>query len=460
MSTFESKISDIFDENPRLARRIPAVIRKIFHESESKFKQRLKKEPEEDRQAHLMRLFDILFIDFYFDELDDRFLSWVIDHYAERFSESELEEMRTESVSYLDFYEVQKVFPGDGCLIKSLFTNNEGFLKDVSSSFNMVKWDIVLSRCYLLHGNYYATGSLVLFKPSDKRYITNRIKKAWLGDDGFPGNQDYADFAKNHWDSFYQIEREIWEKAQNKKIYTKYGEVHLCEVRFQVKNLQAVLRTIDFLDEFNFIETKTRRDTVRKKNVVRYQFDWFTLGIEEELEQIRTGQIDDGIIITTAQLDIDGNQTGIDVIGNFFIDQFLCRLETRSLELAEFAVRHFTGLFGDALVFKRIIKIKSGANLKKEAKKRQKETGNVNQQQEHSEFRQKVEKDIYMKLLDEKIPLLNNMSPREARKDPAGFPLLIDWLKDMENQFERDRKTGQKSFLFQLIKKELNIDLE
>jgi len=56
--------------------------------------------------------------------------------------------------------------------------------------------------------------------------------------------------------------------------------------------------------------------------------------------------------------------------------------------------------------------------------------------------------------------LLNNMSPREARKDPAGFPLLIDWLKEMENQFERNRKTGQISFPFQLIKKELNIDLE
>jgi len=460
MATFESKVSVIFDENPRLARRIPAVIRKIFHESESKFKQRLKNESDEHRQSLMMRLFDILFIDFYFDDLNDRFLSWVIGHHAERFSESELEEMRAESESYLDFYEVQQVFPGDGCLIKSLFTNNEGFLKDVSSSFNLVKWDIILSRCYLFRRDYYATGSLVRFRPSDKKYIINRIKEARLEDDDLTGNQDYGDFAKNHWEIFCQIEREIRERAQNKKFYTKYGEVHLCEVRFQVKNLQAVLRTIDSLDEFNFIETKTRRDTVKKKNVVRYQFDWFTLGIEEELEQIRTGQIDDGIIITTAQLDIDGNQTGIDVIGNFFIDQFLCRLETRSQELAEFAVRHFAGLFGDALIFKRIIKIKSSTNLIKEAKKMQKETGNANQQQENSEFRQKVEKDIYMKLLDEKIPLLNNMSPREARKDPAGFSLLIDWLKDMENRFERDRKTGQKSFLFQLIKKELNIDLE
>jgi len=459
MATFESKVSDIFDENPRLARKIPIVIRKIFQESESKFKQRLKNATEESQQSLMMRLFDILFIDFYFNELDDRFLSWVIDNYAERFSESELEEMRTQSESYLDFYEVQQVFPGDGSIIKSIFTDNEGFLKDVSSSFNLVKWDIILSRCYFFHSNYYASGSLIRFRPFDRKYIINRIKKAREEDVDLTGNQDYEDFAKNHWELFCQIEREIRKKAINKKFYTKYGELHLCEVRFHVKNFQAVLRTINSLDEFNFIETKTRRDTVRKKNVVRYQFDWFSLGIEEELEQIKTANLDDGIMLNTAQLDIDGNQTGIDVIGKLFVDQFLYRLETRSLELAEFAVRHFARLFGDALVFKRITKIKSSAVLKKGVEKRREETSDANQQREKSELRQKVAKDIYMQMLDDKIPVLNNMTPREARKDPAVLPLLVDWLKDMENQFEQDRKKGEQVVPFDIIKKELNIDL-
>jgi len=460
MASFESKVSDIFDENPKLARKIPTVIRRIFNEPESKFKKRLKNSSEENQQSLMMRLFDILFIDFFFDELGDRFLNWVINHHADRFNKTELEEMRAESDSYLDFYEVQKVFPGDGCLIKSLFTKNEGFLKDVSSSINLVKWDIVLSRCFLLHGKYYATGSLVRFRPSDKKYIISRIDETRRGEDDLSKKVDFAAFAKDNWELFCQIEREIREREQNKKIYTKYGEVYLCEVRFQVKNLQTVLRTIESLDEFNFIETKTRRDTVRKKNIIRYQFDWFSLGIEEELEQIRIGEVENGLMLNTTQLDIEGNQTGIDVIGNLFVDQFLFRLETRSIELAEFAVRHFTGIFGDALVFKRIIKIKSSADLQKEVEKSREETSDANQQREKSKLRQKVEKDIYMQMLDEKIPALNNMTPREARKDPAGLPLLIDWLKDMENQFEHDRKTGQKSFPFQLVKKELNVDLE
>lgn len=157
MATFESKVSEIFSENPRLARKIPIVIRKIFNESEIKFKQRLKKETEDVAQIHLMQLFDILYIDFYFDQLSDYFLSWVIDNHAERFTATELDEMHAQSVSYLDFYEVQNVIPGQGSYIKSLFTQNEGFLKDVSSSSKLVKWDIFLSRCYFFQDVYYVT---------------------------------------------------------------------------------------------------------------------------------------------------------------------------------------------------------------------------------------------------------------------------------------------------------------
>lgn len=227
-----------------------------------------------------------------------------------------------------------------------------------------------------------------------------------------------------------------------------------------MRDLKAVLEKTDSFAEFNFIETKTRRDTVRKKNVVRYQYDWFTLGIEEELEQIRTDNIENGLMLNTSQLDTEGNQTGIDVIGNLFVDQFLCRLDTRSLELAEFAVLHFTRLFGDALVFKRITKIKSIIDLKQEVGEEPKETPYADQQRGESELLQKVEENFYMKLLDEKIPALNNMTPREARKNLVGLPLLIDWLKGMENQFEQDRKTGKTTVILDIIKKELNIDLE
>ncbi len=176
MATFESKVSAIFDENPRLARKIPVVIRQLFFESESEFKRRLKTESADIAQTSLLRLFDILFIDYYFDELKGRFLSWVIEHYPQHFTETELAEMSAEAISHLDFYEIQEVFPGKGSTIKSLVTQKEGLLRDVSSSFKLVKWDIGLARCYYFQGLYYATGSFTLFRPEDKKFILDNIE--------------------------------------------------------------------------------------------------------------------------------------------------------------------------------------------------------------------------------------------------------------------------------------------
>ncbi len=456
MASFESKVSDIFEENPKLSRNIPIVIRKIFNESESEFSRRVKNESENAVKSSPMRLFDILFIDYYFKELNNRFLNWVIEHNPSQFTKAELDEMRAQTESHLDFYEVQEVFPGEGSYVKSLFTGEEGFLRDISSSKGLVKWDIFLTRCYRFHGDYYATGSLSLFDQSEKNGILKRIENAFSGRNDISSGATYADFAKNHWEIFFQIEHDIQEQRKNKKFYTKYGELQLCEVRFQVNDFAALLEKVEDYDEFNFIETKSRRDKKRKRNIVRYQFDWLTLGIEDELEPLKTEHIENGIILRTSQLDIDGKEMGIDVIGNLYIDPFLFRLETRSLELAEFAVRYFTEIFGDMLTFKRIIKKKLNLNRKPKINEAADEP--ESSELVDPELRKNVLENYYLSLLDEKLPALNNLTPREAREDTAYLPLLIDWLKGLENMNERKRMNGEDSVSIEMLKKELDID--
>jgi hypothetical protein len=456
VASFESKVSGIFDENPRFARKLPLLIRQIFQESDFEFKQRLRKEPEDVRQSELLRLYDILYIDFYFTEFSDRFLNWVIDNYSDRFDETEIEEMRAQAASTLDFYEVQKVIPGQGSYIRSLMTKEEGFLKDVSSSSALVKWDIILTRCYRLHGDYYATGALASFKPADKEYILTQLRKAWSESRHHGQYSEYTDFAKEHWGIFFQIERQIRKRAMNRKLYTNYGELQFCEVRFRVQHLQTILEKIRHLKEFNFIETRMRKDKNKKSKITRYQFDWLTLGIEKKLAAIKTGSVKEGMMFSTSQLDIKGNQLGIEVIGNLYIDQFLCRLETRSLELAEFAVPHFELLLGDALTFKRIIKKNIDIYPRHKRGDVIKET--AQSPQVPPELIGKIEEDYYLKLLDKKIPALDNMTPRSARRDTIALPLLLDWLKGLENMFERKKLKGERAELIKKIKKELEID--
>ncbi len=456
MGTFESKVSEIFNENPRLARKTAVAVRQIFQESEAQFKKRLRNETEEKQDQAMMRLFDTLFMDFHYNELEGRFMDWVIENYSDRFEEIELEEMRAQAESHLDFYEILEVRPGRGSFIKSLCTEREFFLKDISSSSHLVKWDIVMVRCYLFDEDFYATGSLMVLGPQNKKYILDRIKKAFASENEFSGSSCYAAFAKERWEIFYKIEREIHERERNKKFYTKFGELQFCEVRFQVKDIQAIIAKINLCEEFNFIETKMRRAGKKKKDITRYKYDWLSLGIEEELDAVKSEDMENGIILSTSQLDIDGNQMGIELLGEVYVDKLLCRLETRSVELAEFAAQHFKALFGDLIKFKRIVKKKMDSGSKDKGGEEPSETERPASIEPG--LARKIEEDYYLSQLDENVPALNNMTPREARRDPDTLPLLIDWLKGLENLHQRNSRKGENFIPLVKIKKKLDID--
>ena len=454
MASHESKVSELFHENPGLVRKIPVLIRQLFRESESAFERRLRNSSEEKLQNDLSKLYDILFMDFFFDELNDWFMNYLVDNHADRFTEEELTEMRAQASSHLDFYEVIEVYPDEGSRIKSLYTEKEYFLRDISSSNVLSKWDIVLMRRYNLGDTSYATGASSLFQPLDRQRILKEIKKAHEQYIGLFDDEEYARFAKNRWDIFIQIERDLHESYQNKEFYTGYGKLQLCEVRFQVNDLQAILQRIEDQEEFNFIEKKIRKDKKKKRQMLRYQFDWLTCGIEKEISKIRTDQPENGVLFSTHQLDGSGEQTGIEVLGQIFLDEYLFRVETRSVELAEFAVAHFTSVFEEALTFKRIIK-KDMAKLLKRRKSASEPTP-PEQPDVHSS--RIIMEEVYMNILDKKIPALNNMTPREARHDMQTLPLLITWLKSFENMEEKKRRQGEPYFSVEKFKKELNIN--
>ena len=54
--------------------------------------------------------------------------------------------------------------------------------------------------------------------------------------------------------------------------------------------------------------------------------------------------------------------------------------------------------------------------------------------------------------------MLNNMTPREARKIPEMMPVLIEWVKEWENMLERKRKSVDDGFGIDFIRKALDIN--
>jgi len=453
MATFEKKVSDIFHDQTDLMKHFHELIPKIFNESERSFKKRMRRYKDDNMPADPTLLYDIAFIDYFYEELDDWFLSWVIDHYAHEFTTDELEEMASQAHSHLDFYEVIRPQPGEGSKVQSLFTEKSIFVKDINSSYMFTKWDIFLARCYPWKGQHYVTGLAHLFSPQNRTFIIDRLNEEFTKYRTAYGDDDYSHFAKDRWDIFFQIKHEISKQNENKKIYTAFGEFAPKDVIFNVNDLKSVLNKIKDLNEFEFTEQIEKRDRKNKqKYMPQFQFDWLTSGHEHEIDKMRlTNQ--KGILSSIQQLDENGHQTGIEYLGNLAVDPYLARLTVNSLELAEYAKARLPQLFDNQIAFKRLIKSQTP---QKEKSQSQSEPEPIDDELK-AKIQEQIEQEYMVNILDEKIPMLNNKTPREARQDPDTLPLLIQWLKEFENLELRKKRDNAISMDVEKLKNELDI---
>ncbi len=453
MATFERKVSEIFHNETNLADHFPRLIQEIFNESASNFFRRMKKYSENDVPPDLMLLYDIAFMDYFYEEIDNWLLPWVIDNFAEQFTSQELAEMASQADSHLDFYQVQEVNPGKGSMLKSLVNEHEFFLKDISSSQKLSKWDIILTRCYPWKNSYYATGTLKVLQPQERSFLLERLNREYEAYRKTFKDDDYAHFAKDRWDRLLAIEREITQKNSNRKIYTEFGEFEAKDVLFNVHNLIEALSSISTLAEFEFIEQVEKRDRKNKKRYMpQFHFDWLTLGHEEKLNPLRI-TTSDGFISSLYQVDIDGNKLNHKVLGNFAIDPQLARLTVYSAELANYAKERLPHVLNEHISFKRITK----AQPQEKAAQTQFPDQPLDEETK-AKIQEQFFKDYYKDLLDTPIPALNNLTPRQARYDAEAMPLLIEWLKLFENHANKQRQEGNIYLDVNEIKKGLDVE--
>ncbi|NIA30123.1 MAG: hypothetical protein GWP06_09455 [Actinobacteria bacterium] len=459
---YEKRISEIYNNYPKLKKAIPEITRIIFAETEQEFKLSLTRLDESEAQAKWTTLQDILFHDYFYESIENWFLDFVLEKHACNFTSLELFDIEAEAKSHLDFYEVMENNPGKGSRLKSLFNEKEISLSDISSSNKFVKWDIVLCRvCYSKNG-VFLTGVAARFSPTEKDFIMKQLLKAHKDYASKFQDDNYTHFAKDRWDVFFEIESEIANHTRESKIVTPYGKLQFCELFFNVKNLDAMLSKIDSLQEFSFTKEEIRPDRKnRKLKMTRYNYDW-QKSSENEKELIaleKAPETQDGFIFTSDRIQQYDTETGVRFLGNFFIDKYIARLEVHSMELAEFAQKRFAELFSSSLEYKRF--------LKKDMKKLLSKPNNTEKDQlaKEDEIPQEVSEKLvmdyldnyYENLLNESIPMLENMTPREASQSKHGRELVDNWLKSMENIEERKKKDGAFSYPVSKIRKKLGL---
>jgi hypothetical protein len=405
----------------------------------------------------LLILDDVINNSYQYKELGRKtFAQYVLENYSEFFDCDEIKTLIDNANSYYDFYEVQEVLGDKGYIIKSLFTDFEGLLENISESYQLKKRDIFLVRGNPEDDVLYSSGLLAIYPPSYKKLIKERIEKSFNEYTKRYGNIDYPEFSKEHWIFFLQTENIINNDINIDNIYTRFGKYQPCEIRWKVNLFNPIMETIKLREDFEFVKSKEKKSK-KKKKVKRYQFNWITRGIEEQIKTVETASANTSHLLETIQVDPDEEGDRIFLLGSLYIDPDLCRLETTSVELAEFAISYFDNLFGNALKFKRLLKKKIDMDSDNQEEEID-EPASIIPPDEKRNVLINMMYDHYKRTLDEKIPLLNNLTPREARKDPAVLPTLIDWLKDLENAIEHNTDISGDRTIINMLKEELNID--
>ncbi len=456
MPTFEKKLLKLYHSTVDVSPYFEKVVKILFNQSMDQFNLTFQNQDEHGQTLKIMQIYDILVYDYYYDVLGGFFFSYVLKHHRDRFKPSEIIRIEGEANSHLNFYEVLEVLPGKGFYAQSLFDEQKIFINDVASSQQLAKWDVVMLRAYSLSGNYFATGILTLFSQKDKAFLTEQIRSAfekWVAQGGI---KDFGLFCKHNWPLFFEITRKE-KSANNMKLVTPYGLLQFCTLFFKVKSLNAILQRLHQQAEFCDIQETSKPDRRNKqKKIIHYQCDWVeTPPLTAALQPLkRTLSGESEMIID------DLKRTGDAIVKNrilgmLHLDAYLLRIEVRSAELAEFARTWFESTFGDAIQFKRLEK-KDMEKIFKEKRTAPKEEEAIPEEIKNEMLSNYLE-EHYFGLLDQKIPALDNHTPREASKSPRLRPLLEAWLRYGENLEERKRLDGQPYFPMEKLRKELGM---
>jgi len=302
--------------------------------------------------------------------------------------------------STLSLFEVQEIFPEKGIVLKDLLLGGEYQVWEKSVTRGVVKWDILAVRLILIDGRYIICGSVYPYAARRKPDLLAAIRK------------EYEDYKKEAPDAMLRkylkadgaIFNILWYKETTQDarpgLLTRTGEpLMFCRAAFAITDQAKVA------------------------------------GLLKKHDQLEAD--DEGAFIWSE----DPGRDGALVLGSVRIIKKELVLECMSkkrleqgkqmiLKTLSGLVEHKTDEFRDPY---EVL-----ATNQKKAKPASEIPLEIRQQ-----LYDKFQREHMEKWLDEKIPALDGLTPRECVKTEAGREKVANLLKSFENMEERKRKAGE-----------------
>ena len=342
-------------------------------------------------------------------------------------------------------YEIQEVTKGVGMKLKDIFTSKELDVKDVKGSYQVVKWDFIMVRVYNLKGvkRLIGIGSIL------PRHTVQGLKDFLLHEfekfKGESGRHDWEDFMKQR---FHLIEHYMKNLPEERPVFVT-PEGHNLIISKAHFNIRDFDRVIDKLYE----EKDFELDDLHPHN--KTKFSWLKKGESRKWEVVKPEK---GMILDTKFMHESGKLSW-DILGNIMIDGQSLTLECISKE----RLKRGTQRLNDLLKGHIDHKVDTFEDMEVAMERNRGERHHDKEEEPDSHARYMMDSIMHEKFrewIDERIPALDGMTPREAIRSEHGRDKVVEIIKGMENSEERKKMKGMLNMDISFIRDELGLKSE
>jgi len=356
----------------------------------------------------------------------------------------------------VSLYEVVAVEPGVGMTLRELFGPGLIRIREVRGSRCVARWDVVATRLIGLDGAVRIAATVLLFRPDEKAWLLEEVERrlgAWR--QGHP-SAGVEQFLKAEGLLFHRLAREVArrrrEEAENLTAVTaERHAVVLAKARYKMRDARRVLAALRSTEDF--VESDPGPDA-------RVAFVWLKLGASASLADA-SDEVPAGAIEFIQSFLATPEAEPVPRLGTVRLRGSRLVLECLSRERLGWGKARLADLLGDAALheaeqFESLDAMRSSARHRSRVSGGEAGDPDANDEERRT-IASRCLDDHYRRWIDQPLPGLDGLSPRQAARAPARGQALEELLRRIENLEDRRRMMGEASCDVSWVRRELGM---
>jgi len=371
----------------------------------------------------------------------------VIEEYYQQkkdeFSKEELSLLNYEMASYLGLYEVVSVTPEVGLRLRDLITEEEIDVLEVKGSLKLVSWDVIFARVIRMDSVNKLSGMITIIPRRSRDEILSAIRQTWERTKEETMGMTWANFMKANAHLLHHL---IEDRSAKEPIFVTEENHRLISSKavYEVKDFHTVKNRLN--KEFDFLLSKD----LEGKEI---RWSWLKRGRSKDWEE---GHPVEGAVIFRSEMVSERGKLRWTSLGTVSLTPEKLELWCISRERLEKGKRRLLEILGDNIEHR----VDTYEDLFRKAMDGTSEISDIEETETEGDYLPLISemmKEWITEWVDEEIPALNGMTPREAVRTPEGRKKVEELLKDFENIEERKRREGKAYVDINVLRKRLDL---